>query len=187
MLASGYCGIWAKSIVYHPTMSLSHHINLLALMMLSPYGKVSLHCSLVIWLNYERHVCQYVLPPLPTLLNKYNSVNLYGDPIQDCLNHLYSLIWQLSLSLQSSVLQRESVRMFLVRVVGVTERIVFPHSCVLVVRGGVTITWKLHGPFSFQSKKGRRWGCYSSPSPSPYSWARHMSYYQHTPAAALYK
>jgi len=112
-------------------------------------------------------VCQYVLLPMPTLLNKLcNSVNLYGDPIQDCLNHLYSLIWQLSLSLQSSVLQRESVRMFLVRVVGVTERIVFPHSCVLVVRGGVTIIWKLHGPFSFQSKRGRRWGCYSSPSPS---------------------
>ena len=112
-------------------------------------------------------MCHYVLLPLPTLLNKLcNSVNLYGDPIQDCLNHLYSLIWQLSLSLQSSVLQRESVRMFLVRVVGVTARIVFPHSCVLVARGGVTIIWKLHGPFSFQSKRGRRWGCYSSSSPS---------------------
>lgn len=125
-------------------------------------------------------MCQYVLPPLPTLLNKYNSVNLYGDPIQDCLNHLYSLIWQLSPSLQSSVLQRESVRMFLVRVVGVTARIVFPHSCVLVARGGVTIIWKLHGPFSFQSKRGRRWGCYSSPSPSPLHNVTHEHLTCHT-------
>ena len=91
-LASGYCGIWIKNIASVP----SDHLGSLSQYQLTGSNDVESlmgRCHSANSCRMTQLWAACVLLLMPNLLNElYNTVNLYGDPIQDCFNPYMAVV-----------------------------------------------------------------------------------------------